>query len=1113
MGRFWFESFAVKIVDTYALSPLQQGMLYHSLYAPQSGVDMEQLVFRVAGGLDGEAFARAWRRVGERHAVLRTRFRWEGLSAPVQDVLDDAAVSFEVFECGDAPVGERDAQVEAFLRSDRARGFASLSDAPLWRVACFQWDDGAATVVWTFHHILLDGRSLPVLLHELFACYDAFRRGAKPDGEASPRPYRAFINWLGARNHDTSEAFWREMLGGFRAATPLGVDGLGDTAGAGAGHAARSVILSPLLTKSLRALAEAEKVTLNTVVSAAWAVLLARYSGEDDVVWGATRACRYGTVEGASEIAGLFINTLPVRAMAGGDSTVAELLRDLRAQHLAVRPHEHTPLTKAQGWSDVPRGGLLFDSLVVFENYEMDAAFAGNPAGAFDFELHEQTNFPLTLAAYAGTASLRLRIDYDRARFSDATITRLLGHLETLLGGMATSPRDTLLADLKMLPGSERRELLALAVPADAATFPDCRCLHHRFEERAVETPDAVAVVFGDDRLTYNELNVRANRLAHRLIGMGVGPETLVGLLAERSAGLIVGLLAILKAGGAYLPIDTAYPEARAAFMLHDARAPVLVTERNLPRTLSSDSDIAPQTVFLEDDFSDESAENPASDVTPDNAAYVIYTSGSTGNPKGVVVTHRNVDRLFLATDADFTFGRQDVWTLFHSHAFDFSVWEIWGAFLYGGRLVVVPYLVSRAPDEFHALLRREAVTVLNQTPSAFRTLIEADSNYATSASESGLALRLVIFGGEALDLGALKPWFDWHGDTAPQLVNMYGITETTVHVTYRPLTSADAESGTASVIGEPLRDLRLYVLDEKREPVPVGVAGEMYVGGAGLARGYLRRAELTGERFIPDPFGDSDGERETRLYRTGDRARRLPGGEIAYLGRTDHQVKIRGFRIELGEIEAALGGVPGVRAGVVVKREDAPGDERLVAYAVTEGGAPLPIPDLRRRLQQSLPSYMVPAAFVFLPALPLTSNGKLDKKALPAPPVFVFAASTATNETEGGAPPPESLEAALKTIWQNVLQQNRIGLHDNVFDLGAHSLLLVAVHSQLRSVLGEETPIVKLFQYPTISTLAHYLRENACESSPSPSVGGRAQERANRQRDAFTRQKILRKR
>ncbi|HWH09372.1 MAG TPA: amino acid adenylation domain-containing protein, partial [Candidatus Thermoplasmatota archaeon] len=575
--------------------------------------------------------------------------------------------------------------------------------------------------------------------------------------------------------------------------------------------------------------------------------------------------------------------------------------------------------------------------------------------------------------------------------------------------------------------------------------------LHDLFAEQAARTPDRVAVTFEDEQVTYAALDARANRLAHRLRRMGVGPGTPVALCLERSVDLVVAMLGALKAGGAYVPLDPAYPQERLAFMLRDAGAPVLVTHRGLH--VQGDAAVL-RLDEAADDLAREPAHAPESGATPSDLAYVIYTSGSTGQPKGVMVEHAQVARLFTSTDAWFGFTQDDVWTMFHSFSFDFSVWETWGALLYGGRLVVVPRDVARDARAFHALLRRERVTVLNQTPSAFRHLMREDEDHAPDA----LALRLVVFGGEALDVGSLRGWLDRHGEDAPRLVNMYGITETTVHVTYRPIRRADAERPQVSPIGEPIPDLTLRVLDAHGRPVPVGVPGELYVGGAGVARGYLNRPELNAQRFLA-----RDGE---RLYRTGDLAKRLPDGDVAYLGRIDHQVKVRGFRIELGEVEAALGRHPRVRECVVVARQDAPGETRLVAYVVPRGDAPPTTEDLRDHLRASLPDHMVPAAFLALPALPLTSNGKVDRKALPAPE------SQRPDLGVAYVAPRTSVEAALAEAWREALHVERVGVHDNFFALGGDSLRSIRA-TLAAAARGVPAKPKHLFERQTIAELA----------------------------------------
>jgi amino acid adenylation domain-containing protein len=575
-----------------------------------------------------------------------------------------------------------------------------------------------------------------------------------------------------------------------------------------------------------------------------------------------------------------------------------------------------------------------------------------------------------------------------------------------------------------------------------------------------------VALTFEDEQLTYGELNERANRVAHHLRALGVGPEVLVGICVEPCFALVVGLLGILKAGGAYVPLDSSYPQHRLAFILEDARIPILLTEERLRASLPGH---AAQVICL-DSFLQEPTqsgfENPVDVTNPDNVAYVIYTSGSTGQPKGVPVTHANVLRLFAATAEWFEFNGADVWTLFHSYAFDFSVWEMWGALFHGGRLVLVPYWVTRTPGAFHELLVREKVTILNQTPSAFRQLVKADE---ASQSRDDLALRHIIFGGEALDTQSLKEWFVLHGDSQPRLVNMYGITETTVHVTYRPLSLNDLKDTQASPIGIPIPDLQVYLLDDKLNPVPLGVVGELYVGGAGLARGYLHRLELTAERFVPNPFAQTPGE---RLYKSGDQAKFFPGGNLVYAGRRDEQVKLRGFRIELNEIETSLRQHPGVSETTVLLREDVPGDQRLVAYFVPTIEGAASAGELRDYLKEKLPLPMVPAIFVELESLPLTAHGKVNRRLLPAPEASTASAS------ESFIAPRTPTEEVLAGIWAQVLGVSRVSASDSFFDLGGHSLLATQLISSVRQTFRIELPIRMIFESPKLSDQAEKIDE-----------------------------------
>jgi amino acid adenylation domain-containing protein len=637
--------------------------------------------------------------------------------------------------------------------------------------------------------------------------------------------------------------------------------------------------------------------------------------------------------------------------------------------------------------------------------------------------------------------------------------------LERLVEALELSPGRAI-GSLDVLAEAERRMVVGewnrieAQVPAD-------RCIHALFEVQAERTPGAVAMRFEEESLTYRELNEHANRLAHYLVRLGVGPEVRVGLCLERSLEMVLAILAVLKAGGAYVPLDPGYPAERLAFILADAGVPLVLVQESVRATLPAVDGV--EIISLDgaaEEIGAESAQNPESGAGPDSLAYVIYTSGSTGAPKGALIEHRNVARLFAATEAGFGFGESDVWTLFHSYAFDFSVWELWGALLYGGRLVVVPWQVTRDPVAFRKLLARERVTVLSQTPSAFRALAEVDEGEA----EPLQALQTVVFGGEALQYESLRGWLDRYGPKRPRLVNMYGITETTVHVTWHTVTGRELkDAGAASGVGKAIPDLRAYVLDPAGNPSPVGVSGELYVGGAGLARGYLGRPGLTAQRFVPDPF---PGEAGARLYRSGDLARWKPDGTLEYLGRIDQQVKIRGFRIELGEIESVLLAHPGVASAAVIARGEG-SDAELVAYLVAAGTAPSPA-ELRDALKRHLPEYMVPAAFVAIDRIPLTANGKLDRRALPAPE----AAAAAAGAEDGYVAPRTPVEEVLAAIWCEVLRRDRVGAGDDFFAVGGHSLRATQVVGRIRDALGVELPLRAIFEAPTLAELAGRVEE-----------------------------------
>jgi amino acid adenylation domain-containing protein/non-ribosomal peptide synthase protein (TIGR01720 family) len=1042
------------VADVYPLTPLQSGMLFHSLMAPESGVYVNQVTCTLPADLDARLFRQTWERLIARHGVLRTAFLWDGLDEPRQVVRKSVSLPWQELDWRGLPTEEQQRRFEALRQSDRHAPLP-LEKAPLMRFSLVRLDQGHG-FIWTSHHLLTDGWSIPLLVQELSSVYVALREGREPVVPPT-RPFSDYIAWLQRQDAARAEPFWRQELAGFAATNSLGIS---RPAGAGtpeaSGSAEHKSRLSREVTEKLQALAARHKLTLQTLTLGAWAVLVSRYSREEDVVFGGVVSGRPADLPGVETMIGLFINTLPVRARVHGAEPLAPWLQRLQERQLARRDFEHSPLGQIQRWSEVPAGSPLFETLYVFENYPSAEGDGSDSLRISNLRSFETTNYPITMTA-AAADQIALHLMYDPAHIDEGAAPRLVHHLATLLTAMADGPR--VLDDLSLFTAEEALQLRA---GDPTSTDPVDRPLHAWIEDQADRSPGAVAITFENEPLTYRELDRRANRLARHLRALGVGPETRVAVLMERSTELVVALLAIFKAGGAYVPLDLAYPAERIAFLLTDSAATVLLTEGQLAEALPP----FPGEIVRIDADRERIAALPAERLAvvggPAHLAYIIYTSGSTGRPKGVQVTHANVLRLFAATQERFGFGPADVWTFFHSVAFDFSVWEIWGALLYGGRLVIVPHEVSRSPWLFLDLLVREQVTVLNQTPSAFAQLAQEDEKRGGAATD----LRLVIFGGEALDLAGLAPWFARHGDETPLLVNMYGITETTVHVTARPVRAVDAREETRSLIGLPILDLSLTLVDPGLRPVPRGVPGELAVGGAGLARGYLGRPELTAERFVPDPLGGSPG---ARLYRSGDLGRLLANGDVEYLGRIDHQVKIRGFRIELGEIEAALAAHPRVREAVVVARDGSgPGNRRLVAYLVIDGeaeGEAPPVDELRRTVGERLPDYMVPAAFVALDSFPLTPHGKVDRKALPEP------GTDRPGLEQPFVAPATPEEAAWAEVWREVLGVDRVGVQDNFFALGGDSIRSIQILARARE-RGLTATLQEIYQRQTIQGL-----------------------------------------
>ncbi|WP_148713627.1 non-ribosomal peptide synthetase [Chitinolyticbacter meiyuanensis] len=1034
-------------------------------------MDPDSAAYHLSGGLqfdgtlDVVALRAALQALVARHESLRTVFCEAADGSLTQQVQPSGNDMLQWLDLG----GRDAAASEAMLAEETHRLCAmpfDLEHGPLLRLSLLRLAPDQHRLLVVMHHIVSDGWSTQLILDELATLYRAQRQRI-----ASPLPalrvqYLDFASWqrrlLDGGERQRQLAYWRAQLGEDQPVLQLPVDGLRQ-ADARYAQAQVCVPLPALLGQALRQCAQAQGVTLYMLLLAGFQALLYRHTGETDLRVGVPTANRHHA--DTAGIVGFFANTQVLRVQLAPRTTLAELLAQTRDAALGAQAHPDLPfeqlveaLQPERSWGVSP----LFQ--VAFNHLRHDRrALSGWPAlQVTRLELMQPAaQFELTLQTFEDeTGQVELQFKYAAELFEPATAERWVGHYLRLLTALADQP-ELPVEEVNLLALPEAAQLQDWGAVRNGSTTQSP--LHRLFEHHAASRPDAPALRCEDAALDYAELNRRANRLAHRLIALGVRPEVRVGLAVARSVELVVGLLAILKAGGAYVPLDPTYPQERLDYMAQDSGIALLLTQHELAPRFADQAGL--QVLAMDTlDLAAESTDNPGVTVAGANLAYVIYTSGSTGRPKGAQLTHDNVTRLLSATAPWFGFGPGDSWTLFHAYAFDFSVWEIFGALCSGGRLVVVPYWVSRSPEDFLALLVRERITVLNQTPSAFGQLAHA---VEVVGGRPELALRYVIFGGEALEPETLRGWFARFGDDTPQLINMYGITETTVHVTYRRITSADLGAG-RSPVGVAIPDLGVRVLDGALNPVPIGVPGELYVSGAGLARGYLDRPGLSAERFVADPFDALGG----RLYRSGDLARWRAAGELEYLGRIDHQLKIRGFRIELGEIEAQLLVQPAVREAVVLARPAVAGPE-LVAYVSAQRDHAPDIAVLRTALAQSLPDYMVPARFVVLDALPLNANGKVDRKALPEPDAVA----------RSHVPPQGEVEEGLAAIWTEVLGLTRVGRDDHFFELGGHSLAVLQVQTRVQQRLGVKLPLSDYFRQPRLAELAATLAANRAAS------------------------------
>jgi amino acid adenylation domain-containing protein len=1044
------------VEDIYPLSPIQQGMLFHTLYESKAGMYFQQFVCTIQGDLNVPALMRAWQQVADRHPILRTAFIWKGLSEPLQVVRQQIRLPWKEQDWRRLSLIEQQERMDTYIKADREQGF-ELSKAPLMRMALMQTADHTYNFIWSRHHMLLDRWSRSLVLKEVFAFYEAFCRGEELHLEQS-RPYRDYIAWLQQQDLSEAEALWRRTLEGFTQPTLLGVDHpTTDSDDPEASHNDKKVHLSTAQTAALQSFARQHRLTLGTLVQGAWALLLSKYSGERDVVFGITVSGRTAALTGAESMVGPFINTLPVRVRVSSKDSLVCWLRTLQDQQVELLQHEQSPLVEVQGWSEVPRGVPLFESILVFENTPGDEGLREAPQSLEirDVRHIEVTNYPLLVQVIPGS-ELGLLIAYDCRRFDAATITRMEDHFKMILEGMVADP-ERKPSELPLTSEADRHQLL-VEWNNTQADYPQDRCIQELFETRVQLKPHEVAVISEEEQLTYSELNRRANQVARYLRKRGVGRNVLVGILMRSSVEMVVGLLAILKAGAGYVPLDPSYPRERLAFMLEDSQAPLLLTEEQLVSSLPAHT---AKAVCMDADWGQiarESDENLVCEATPDDRAYVIYTSGSTGNPKGVQINHRSVVNFLSAMRRRPGINPSDRLLSVTTLSFDIAGLELYLPLTVGACVVLASREVASDGIRLAEMLDSSHITVMQATPSTWRLLI--------SAGWQGREGLRILCGGEAVSR-----------DLANQLLhrgaevwNLYGPTETTIWST-----ACQIEEGTKVHIGRPIANTQTYLLDSHQQLVPIGVAGELCIGGLGLAGGYLNQPALTAEQFIPNHFSEKIGQ---RLYRTGDLARYLPDGNIEYLGRLDHQVKLRGFRIELGEIETVLNEHPQIKQSVVIAKEDQSGDKRLVAYLIAGQEVTPSTSELRGYLRERLPEYMVPTAFVVLDELPLTPNGKINRRALPQ-----------ADESRAGAhfvAPRSPIEETLTEVWAEILGVKEVGVYDNFFELGGHSLKATQVMSQVRETFHIELPMRTLFETPTIAELALAIenaRQNGAES------------------------------
>ncbi|WP_299612644.1 amino acid adenylation domain-containing protein [uncultured Tateyamaria sp.] len=1046
------------IEDIYELSPMQSGMLFHSVYEAGPRMYFEQVVIPFDATVDPDHFAGAWAAVTAANPALRTSIHWEDLDKPVQVVHRNARMAVETWDLRREPPGRREVTLQLKLAEDRDRGF-KLDQAPLMRVTLARMGPSAYRMVISFHHIILDGWSLQAVFAQFTDAYARLAGGGRPNLQQT-RPYRAFIEWLQAQDPKSAEGYWAKVMADAPGPTGIGRATVGAQSNRPDDFGEVELHLSAEEADAARAASVAHQLTLNTLLQGAWAITLGRFTDQDDLVFGVTVSGRPAEIGGVEDMIGLFINTVPLRTRLSFGTTLSDCLAQLQSDQLRARNFDHCGLVQIREWAGLPGDELLFDTIFAFENYPTQRKDGDASA---DTTFIERTNYPLSVAVIPGDG-LQVRLLYDGQAIEPAKVraigATLLSVLRSMTRTLATDPRAKL--EQVVLDACPAHQTATEVTPYPEASLPDL------FDQIATATPDAIAVESGDSHLTYGALSTRANELAARLKATGIQRGHRVALLLQSTDDLITAMLAVLKCGAAYIPLDLAYPPDRIASILVETNTPLILTDADHLKDARAhgtnvldvaEADASPQVSGIE------------SHPTPDDVAYVMFTSGSTGTPKGIEIPHRAIVRLVRNTDyVDLT--AQDRIARHSNIAFDAATFEIWGALLNGGTTVALDRDTVLSPDALAHALDAKRITTMFLTTALFNRI-------AAERTDAFQSLDTLMFGGEAADLQAVRAVLDGRGPK--RLLHVYGPTESTTFATWQHLTTIEPDQ-IAPPIGHAIGHTSAYVLDRQLRPVPQGAPGELFLGGDGLAHGYAGRAALTAQSFLPDPYSDTPG---ARLYRTGDRVRQDAEGRIVFLERIDTQIKLRGYRIELSEIEALLLAEPSVAQAVVVCKGEGEA-RRILAYVVPASDAPDDLSNkLTSALAKTMPSYALPETIVHLDTLPLNRNGKIDRAALPEP------RTKPTSRTAAQDTPKGSTEEKLAQIWAAVLERDDFERTDNFFDIGGHSLRVTQLASRIKRDLGVDLALRTVFENPTVEGLARIIdaddTADAQAQSPDP--------------------------